>query len=135
MRKYFIAFLVIASFGFQVPYQIAGKYKVVYDKENFLKGKTDYIIEFGEKNYTKQFDENETIIGEISRISNGKYKTLIHLHDLVFSHPRAEIDDIKPKGHIVIEFEESDEDTIIFRTTLKKQLDRTLNTGKLIKIK
>lgn len=135
MRKYFLAFLVIILLGFQVPYRISGKYKVVYDKENFLSGKTDYIIEFREKNYTKQFEENETIIGGISRISNVKSKTLIHLRDFVYSHPRAEINNIKPKGHIVMEFEESDLDTIFFRMTYKKQLDRTLNTGKLIKIK
>ncbi len=136
MRKYIIAFLVIVLFSFQVPLRINGKYKVVHDKvANRVEDEVDYIIEFREENYTKQYQEDETEKGRILRISNRKSKNLIRLRDLTYSHPKAGIYNQKLKTNQVLEFEESDLDTIPFRTIDIKQLDKIVNTGKLIKIK
>jgi hypothetical protein len=131
MKKYLLIFGILILFGFKTSFQIYGKYKIVYDSNNKT---ANCIIDFKTQNYTKQTDE-DTIIGGITRVNSEGSKTMIQLRDFVFSYPRAEINNIKPKGYIVIEFQESDLDTIVFRTTFTKQLERTINTGKLIKIK
>ncbi len=133
MRKYLLVFGIIILFGFKTSFQISGKYKIVYDNYS-TNEKADCIIDFRTKDYTKQTSE-DSIIGGITRINSGELKTIIHLRDFVYGHPRAEVNNTKQKGNVVIEFQESELDTIIFRTTYTKQLERTLNTGKLIKIK
>ncbi|WP_395063407.1 hypothetical protein [Flavobacterium sp.] len=134
MKKYFIAFLIILLFSFQLPFRISGKYKVVYDKKYYPNIETDCVINLKENNYTKTQGQNKICEGGISRISYGNSKTIIYLQDFYFSHPRAELNNIKPKGYTIIEFEESDLDTISFRTTFTKQLNITINTGKLIRM-
>ncbi len=135
MKNYFIVFSAITLLSFQLPFQISGKYKVVYDKKYYSNGEADCIINFKEKNYTKNISQNESFEGGISRILNENSKTVIQLQDFIISHPKAEVNNIKPKGKVIIEFEESDLDTISFRTTFTKQLNITINTGKLIKMK
>jgi len=123
--------IIISIFFFQLPFHISGNYKVELDEQYRQSEDASLFINFTGKNYTK----SDSIRGGITRIYNENSKTIIHLQDYVFSHPRPEKNINKPNGKVIIEFEESDFDTIRFRTTYNKQLDKTINTGRLIKIK
>ena len=127
-----IKYLIVISllFFLQFPFHITGKYKVEFDKKYYPNNEANFTIDFAEKNYTK----SDSIQGGITRIYKKDSKTIIHLQDFVFIQPKLE-NNMKPKGKLVIEFEESDLDTIQFRTTYTKQLETTIHTGKLIKIK
>ena len=128
-----IKYLIVISllFFLQFPFHISGKYKVEFDKKYYPNNEANFTIDFAEKNYIK----SDSIQGGITRIYKKDSKTIIHLQDFVFIQPKLEINNMKPKGKLVIEFEESDLDTIQFRTTYTKQLETTIHTGKLIKIK
>lgn len=129
MIKYLI--VISSLFFLQFPFHISGKYKVEFDKKYYPNNEANFTIDFAEKNYMK----SDSIQGGITRIYKKDSKTIIHLQDFVFIQPKLEKNNMKPKGKLVIEFEESDLDTIQFRTTYTKQLETTIHTGKLIKIK
>ena len=134
MKKVGILILSIVLLGFQKEFKISGKYKVVFDKKDESKIE-DYIIEFKENNYMKLFN-NDTVVGAITRFKNSQKKNTIYLYDFLFIQNKAQISPpLINYGKLILEIQESDSDTLKFRSTYDKQLHLTINTGQMIRLK
>jgi len=118
--------------------QVKGVYKVVFDKEFNSDESLGYVISFKDNTYVKKLKDGKEIKGKIKRMPSpgGKAKT-VYLKDLVEYTPVNHLDSLiyESFGDTIIEFEESNEDTLNIRTTYQGNLHVTVNQGKLIRIK
>ena len=135
MRKYCFILGILFLLSFKSVNGISGKYKVVLDSkfEQFQKSSC-YLISIREKNYTKKYLDNENVEGGITIIEGRNSKKIYYLEDFLFVLNKAKKDssNLPPLGKIIMEVEELSTDTLSFRTTYKRQLNVTINTGKLI---
>lgn len=135
MKKYFFIIAIFIFLSFKSLSGISGKYKVVLDYKFDPKQESNYTISIKEKNYIKKYPNGEKVEGGITIIKNRNEKNIYYLRDFLFVENKLTLDSLKlkPMGKVVMEVEESNEDTLTFRTTYSGQLQVTLNTGKLIR--
>ncbi len=120
-------------------YRVNGNYKVILDTE-FASDvqNSNYIITFSDSTYIKSFKSGKRVTGKISRLSNYiKDSKTVHLSDNGGYTPQGHLDGLihNSFGNTQIEFEESGNDTLEFRTTYSGNLHITVNQGKLVKLK
>jgi hypothetical protein len=134
MKKYCFIIGILFLLSFKSSSGISGKYKIVFDAKSETAQKTDYFITIKEKNYTKTVD-GENTEGGISVVEKNNGKKIYYLKDFLFVQNKKVIDTgkLKPMGKVVMEVEEINKDTLNFRTTYDRQLQITINTGKLIR--
>lgn len=138
MRKYCFIFGLFFLLSFKSINGISGEYKVVFDSKfkQFQKSSC-YQISIKENKYSKKYFDNEIVEGGITIIEGKNSKKIYYLQDfmLVIHKARKDSSHLPPLGKMIMEVEELSTDTLSFRTTYKRQLNVTINTGKLVRQK
>ena len=134
MKKYCFILGMFFLLSFKSVTGISGKYDVVMDSKFEQKKESRYTITINENKYTKNYADGDNIEGGIKIVDDKNSKKIYYFKDFIFSQPKKVVNTI-PKGKIVMEVEEKNADTLVFRTTYDKQLEVTINTGKLIRQK
>jgi len=121
--------------------KISGLYTVVFDKQFDPNNRNYYIISFSDTNtYVKQMRIGPWIYGKVDRFSINQSKTIVYLDDITkydtskYDTPKNQVQiALKDMGKEIMEFEETEDDTLYFRTTYTNMPNVTRNKGKLIK--
>ena len=127
--------ILIAAFillSFQLPFQIIGNYKTVFDKRNFTVEAQDFMIKINQTTYSKVYENGVTVIGKIKT-----HDQALHLRDSSFVKPKIVTDSLGNKHfeRTILEIRKTNSDTLLFRTTFENDLGITINRGKLVPIK
>ncbi|RDC61966.1 hypothetical protein [Adhaeribacter pallidiroseus] len=138
MKLIIIAFILFYPLYQYNNFKISGDYTVILDKKNRNKISQNYIITFRGSTYTKEVNNGKKINGKIVRVTQvDKNSPVTYLIDAKDYPSKNYLDSSfnKSFGDVVIEFKESEKDTLNFRLTYYSNLHITINTGKLIKVK
>ena len=119
--------------------RVNGDYKVILDKGFAADvNNSNYIITFSDSTYIKKFKSGKRVRGKISRLSSFiKDSKTVYLNDNGSYTPQGHLDGLihSSFGDTQMEFEETGNDTLKFRTTYSGNLHVTVNQGKLVKLK
>lgn len=120
-------------------HRVNGDYNVILDTGFAVDvNNSNYIITFSDSTYIKKYKSGKRVTGKISRLSSFiKDSKTVYLNDNGGYTPKGHLDALihNSFGNTQIEFEETGNDTLIFRTTYSGNLHITVNQGKLIKLK
>lgn len=122
--------------SFKSVFEISGKYDVILDS-NFKNHGSKYVITINRNKYTKEYSDGEKVNGGIQVVEGKNSKKIYYLKDYLLVQPKVILDSLKSTslGKVIMEVEEINSDTLIFRTTYDRQLNVTINTGKFIRKK
>lgn len=136
MKKYYLILVMFLLLSFKSVFEISGKYDVIFDS-NFINHGSKYTIIINENKYTKEYSDGEKVNGGIQVIEGKNSKKTYYLKDYLIVQQKVTFDSLKPItiGKVIMEVEEINADTLMFRTTYDRQLNVTINTGKLIRQK
>ena len=136
MKKYYFILGMFLLLSFKSVFEISGKYDVILDS-NFKNHGSKYAIIINGNKYSKEYSNGEKVNGGIQVIEGKNYKKIYYLKDYLLFQPKVTLDSLKSitMVKVITEVEEIDADTLMFRTTYDRQLNVTINTGKLIRQK
>jgi hypothetical protein len=135
MKKYCFILGIFFLLSFKIVSGISGKYNVILDS-NFKNHGSKYVIIINDNKYTKEFPNSEKVEGGIEVVEGRNSKKIYYLKDFLFVQQKVIIDSLKlhTLGKVIMEVEEINADTLLFRTTYDRQLNVTINTGKFIRV-
>jgi hypothetical protein len=135
--KVFITILFTVIISNYNPEKIYGKYHIIYNNEFSETDNNDFILNFNSNKYIEKIGNKRFYTkGRFKIVKISDTKKQIILTDKIFrTEMKEEKVVFKSLGSRVFEISDKNSDTIPFREFYSNEFEKTISSGKFVKIK